>query len=149
MFARLVTTLVFDIQTSVGKTKVPAQVNLVWLVFLVPALLLGVHLGGITGAAAAHAAAAAFVAVPIIVWSLARSGITLRPIVPARRRILLAGLVSAVVMVAVARTAADLPLVQVLVGGRTSLAAHLVVPAADRSRLFTLIRARSRPKASV
>jgi PST family polysaccharide transporter len=151
MFARLVTTLAFDIQTSMGKTKVPVQVNLVWLVFLVPALVLGVHLGGITGAAAAHAAVAALVAVPIIVWSLARSGITLRPIVPALRRILLAAVVSAAVMLAVARTAADLPLVQVLVGGGAGLAAYLlvVVPAADRSRLVTLIRRRPRPTASV
>ena len=64
MVARLLTTLGFDIQTSLGKTHVTARVNMTWLLALVPALFVGAKLGGITGAAAANAAVALFVALP-------------------------------------------------------------------------------------
>jgi O-antigen/teichoic acid export membrane protein len=151
MFARLVTTLAFDVQTSLGNTKVPIQVNLVWLLFLVPALYVGVRLGGISGAAAAHAVVAVLVAIPVIVWSLTRSGITLRPVIAPFRRVIVAGTVAAAVMLAVAKAMEGLPVLQLLVGGVTGVAAYLVVvvPVAAWPRLFSVMRRRHRLTASV
>ena len=45
MVARLLTTLGFDIQTSLGKTHVTARVNMTWVLALVPALLVGANTG--------------------------------------------------------------------------------------------------------
>jgi PST family polysaccharide transporter len=126
-------------------------VNLVWLLFLVPALYVGVRLGGISGAAAAHAVVAVLVAIPVIVWSLTRSGITLRPVIAPFRRVIVAGTVAAAVMLAVAKAMEGLPVLQLLVGGVTGVAAYLVVvvPVAAWPRLFSVMRRRHRLTASV
>ncbi len=148
MFARMLTALAFDVQTSLGNTSVPLRVNSMWVVVLVPALWVGVHVGGITGAAAAAAVVALFVAIPLLVHSFHRSGVSLRPALPALTRILLAGAVAGLVMFVVARLVGEHPLAEVLVAGGAGLLAYLlvVVPSAQRGRVFGDLRRRLRPR---
>ena len=75
MVARMLTALVFDIQTGLGNTKVTVGLNLVWLVALLPALWIGAHHGGIRGAAIGHAIVALVVAIPLAGWLLHRAGV--------------------------------------------------------------------------
>ena len=75
MVARMLTALVFDIQTGLGNTRVTVWLNLVWLVALLPALWIGAHHGGIRGAAIGHAVVALVVAIPLAGWLLHRAGI--------------------------------------------------------------------------
>jgi PST family polysaccharide transporter len=147
MFARMFTTLALDLQTSLGNTKVPMLVNTAWVIALVPALLLGTRWGGITGAAAASAVVAVVVAIPLIVASLHRAGVDLRPALRDLGRIVLGAAAAAVVMLGVARLSGGNPTVQLLVGGAAGVCAYVlvVVPAQDRARYTTALRRRLRP----
>jgi O-antigen/teichoic acid export membrane protein len=147
MFARMFTTLALDLQTSLGNTKVPMLVNTAWVIALVPALLLGTRWGGITGAAAASAVVAVVVAIPLIVASLHRAGVDLRPALRDLGRIVLGAAAAAVVMLGVARLSGGNPTVQLLVGGAAGVCAYVlvVVPAQDRARYITALRRRLRP----
>ena len=80
MVARMLTALVFDIQTGLGNTKVTVGLNLVWLVALLPALWIGAHHGGIRGAAIGHAIVALVVAIPLAGWLLHRAGVHMGPV---------------------------------------------------------------------
>ena len=144
MVARLLTTLGFDIQTSLGKTHVTARVNATWVIALVPAIYLGATLGGIAGAAAANALVALSVAVPLILHSLHRSGVSLRPALPMIFRILAAGVVAAVVMVVATLTLQGSNILQLMVGGVLGGIAYLavVVPAKERGQLVARITGR-------
>ena len=73
--------MVFDIQTGRGETSVTITLNLVWLIFLLPALWFGTSRGGMQGAAAGHAVVALLVAIPFAAWMLHRSGVDMRPVV--------------------------------------------------------------------
>jgi PST family polysaccharide transporter len=146
MVARLLTTLGFDIQTSLGKTHVTARVNATWVLALVPAIYVGANLGGITGAAAANAAVALLVAVPLILHSLMRSGVSLRPALPAILRILAGGAATALIMLATSLVLRGSNALQVVVGGALGGLAYLaiVVPARERAQVIAGLTSRFR-----
>ena len=117
MVARMFTALVFDVQTGLGNTRVTVWLNLAWLAALLPALWLGAHAGGTSGAAGAHAVVAVVVAIPLAGWLLHRSGVDMLPVIrKCARSILAAAVVAGVVMALVARPL-DAPFVQLVVAG--------------------------------
>jgi O-antigen/teichoic acid export membrane protein len=78
-----------------------------WLAALIPALLVGVRLGGITGVAAGHVLVAAAIVVPASLWTLSRAGITVRSVARACSRPALGGALMAVISLLVSRLAGD------------------------------------------
>lgn len=125
MVARMFTALVFDIQTSLGNTRVTLWLNLVWLVALVPALWVGANSGGISGAAAAHAIVAVVVAIPFAGWLLHRAHVDMRPVLRLVVRPLVAATVAGLVMFVVAGWF-DAPIAQLVVAGGAGALVYLV-----------------------
>ena len=93
----------------------------VWLAALVPVLLVGARLRGITGVSAGHVIIAAALIGPAFLWALSWAGISVRSIVVACLRPMAAGALMAVVSLAV---------VHVLGGGLVGLAAAIAVSCA-------------------
>ena len=126
MVARMFTALVFDIQTGRGNTRVTIWLNLAWLVALVPALWFGAELGGMGGAAAAHAGVAVLVAIPLAAWMLHRSGVDMVPVLGLLRRPILAALAAAAAMAVLARLL-DGHLLELVVAGGTGAVVYLLL----------------------
>jgi PST family polysaccharide transporter len=137
MVARMLTALAFDILTSLGVTHATVWLNLGWAAVLIPSLILGVHLGGIRGAAIAHAIVAVTVAIPLAVVALQRGGVTLRPVAPALVRPLLSGLLAGLIMFGVSELFEFPPPVELFVAGGAGLIAYLlvVIPASQFGKL--------------
>ena len=76
-----------------------------WLAALIPVLLVGARLGGITGASAGHVLVAAAVVIPASLWTLSRAGITVRSMTRACFRPALGGALMAVASLLVSRLA--------------------------------------------
>lgn len=135
--ARVLTSLTFDILTSLGATRSTVWLNVVWAMALVPALVVGARLDGGRGAAIAHAIVAVLVAIPLAVLALHRGGVNLRPTVPALARPLFGAVLAAGIMALLAKTIGGHPFVQLCVAGGTGLVAYLliVVPAETLRRL--------------
>jgi PST family polysaccharide transporter len=74
-----------------------------WLAALVPVLLVGARLGGITGASAGHVLVAAAIVIPASLWTLSRAGITVRSMARACFRPALGGALMAVASLLVSR----------------------------------------------
>jgi len=127
MIARMLTSLAFDILTSLGITHATVWLNLGWAAVLIPALIAGVHLDGIRGAAIAHAIVAVVVAIPLTVFALQRGGVDLRPAGPALVRPLLGGLLAGLIMFGISELFAFPPPVELLVAGSAGLIAYLLV----------------------
>ncbi|MFI6789748.1 oligosaccharide flippase family protein [Nonomuraea sp. NPDC050383] len=79
----LISFLAVDILTGLGATRTTVWLNLVWAAALLPALVAGAHLGGIRGAAVAHALVAVVVAFPVALLLLRRVGVRVTPALPA------------------------------------------------------------------
>jgi PST family polysaccharide transporter len=126
MVARMLTALVFDVQTGLGNTRVSIWLNLAWLVALLPALWFGAHAGGTRGAAGAHAVVAVVVAIPLAVWMMHRSGLDMRPVLRRSARPVLAAVVAGVVMALVARPL-DAPLLQLVVAGGLGTVVYVLI----------------------
>ena len=133
MVARMLTALVFDIQTGLGNTKVTILLNLAWLFALLPALWIGADSGGIRGAAIGHAIVAFVVAIPLAGWLLHRSGVDMRPVLRKVVRPLLAGVVAGVTMAGLAQRI-DSPLVQLVVAGGLGFVVYLVIALPSEGR---------------
>jgi O-antigen/teichoic acid export membrane protein len=73
---RMVGAFAFDILAGAGASRLAFLLTLGWAVPLVPALVLGTHLGGIQGTAVAHAMVAVTIAAPLIALSLRRIGVS-------------------------------------------------------------------------
>jgi PST family polysaccharide transporter len=99
---RLVTSLTADVLSGAGKTFAALWVHIGWAVALIPALIIGTHLGGIRGTGIAHVAVGAGIAVPLAMVALRRVGVPLLPIARALLRPLLAGALAALVCAGVA-----------------------------------------------
>jgi O-antigen/teichoic acid export membrane protein len=128
MIARMLTGLAFDILTSLGTTHVMVWLNLAWAAVLIPCLIVGIHLlGGIHGAAIAHAIVALVVAIPLGIVALQRGGVNLRPVVPAVVRSLLAGVLAGLIMLGVSKLFDFPPPLELFVAGGTGLIAYLLV----------------------
>ena len=93
----------------------------VWLAALVPVLLVGARLRGITGVSAGHVIIAAALIGPAFLWALSRAGTSVRSIVVACLRPMAGGALMAVVSLAV---------VHVLGGGLVGLAVAIAVSCA-------------------
>lgn len=83
MVVRMLTSLAFDILTSLGATRATVWLNAGWAIALIPALWFGTHLDGIRGAAISHGIVAVVVALPLAVIALHRAGVPLLPVLPA------------------------------------------------------------------
>ncbi|MEV0144995.1 MULTISPECIES: oligosaccharide flippase family protein [unclassified Nonomuraea] len=79
----LISFLAVDILTGLGATRTTVWLNLGWAAVLLPALVAGAHLGGIRGAAVAHALVAVVVALPVALLVLHRAGVRVTPALPA------------------------------------------------------------------
>lgn len=150
MVVRMLTALAFDILAAMGATRSTMWLNLGWAVALVPALMAGARLGGIRGAAIAHATIGLLIALPLAALALHRAGVVLAPIAAAVARPLLGGALSAVVTAGLAQLTHGAPFVQLAVAGGTGLLVYVlvVVPQAVLrqlgGRVTELIPARSR-----
>jgi O-antigen/teichoic acid export membrane protein len=126
MIVRMLTSLAFDILTSLGATRSTVWLNAGWAVVLIPALWFGTHLDNIRGAAIAHSIVAVAVALPLAVIALHRAGVPLLPVLPALVRPAAgAALCAAVTLLAVR-----------LIDGGVFL--HLFVPGAVGMLVFVL-----------
>ncbi len=67
--------LFYDAMAAVGKRNTLMAIQGIWLVTLIPVLLVGARLGGITGVAAGHVVVAAALVGPAFLWALSRAGI--------------------------------------------------------------------------
>lgn len=69
---RVLMSFLFDLLVSTGHQRYVLGVQLTWVATATPALLVGAHLGGIRGAALAHAAVAIGVAAPLAAVGIGR-----------------------------------------------------------------------------
>lgn len=142
MVVRMLTSLTFDILTSLGSTKYTVWLNGGWALALIPALWLGTRLGGIRGTAIAHGVVAALVALPLAVLMLKRAGVSMVPTLPALVRPLIGAGLAAGVIVGVQSVISASPFVQLLVAGGMGVVTYIlvVVPMAQLARLTSLPR---------
>ncbi len=112
----------YDLLVSIGRSGRLLALQVVWLVVLIPALIIGARAGDIGGVGLAHFAVAGGLILPLYLLALRHAGISLRPAAHALRRPVLA-LVLGIVVVLGGRTL-DLPNVAelIVVGGVGSAA---------------------------
>ena len=139
MIARMLSALALDILTSLGNTNATVWLNLGWAAALIPAMIMGVHLDGIRGAAIAHAIVAVVVAMPLTVLMLQRGGVNLRPVVPALVRPLLGGLIAGLTMLVASELFEFPPALELFVAGGAGLVSYLLV-AIPASQLAKFVR---------
>ena len=78
---RIVFELAYDFLVVLRRSGSILVIQLIWLIVLLPALLLGVHAGGLAGVSLAQTVVAAGVVLPLYSWQLARVGVPLRELV--------------------------------------------------------------------
>jgi PST family polysaccharide transporter len=122
---RMLTQLAVDVLTSAGATRATLWLNLGWAAALVPALVIGIRLDGIRGAAIAHALVGLLVAVPLAVGALRHIGVRLGPVVPTLVRPVLAGVLSASACMLVAELTSS-SFLELLAAGSAGLLAYVV-----------------------
>ena len=76
--ARVAVELSYDYLVAVGRTTSNFAVQVLWLLLLVPALVVGANRGGILGVAAGHAVIAGLVIGPVYAVALRRANVSLR-----------------------------------------------------------------------
>ncbi|GAA1013575.1 hypothetical protein Aple_087780 [Acrocarpospora pleiomorpha] len=130
MLVRMLTSFALDILNGQGATRATVWMNIGYGVVMVPAVIACTHLDGIRGAAIGQAGAALLVALPLAVVAVNRTGITLKPILPALIRPLLGGLALLAVALPLAYLTAGNPFVSLALAGGAGLATYvaLVVP---------------------
>jgi O-antigen/teichoic acid export membrane protein len=130
--------LAYDLFSGIGRTRVLFVLQALWIALLVPALLIGANRGGIAGVALGHVVVAGVVMVPVFTWSIVRSGASLRLIVAAVARPVLAALAGGAAAVLVVRQlSGSLP---ALIAGGLTLVAVYGLGAASFSELRSLPR---------
>ena len=92
--------LFYDAMAAVGKRNTLMAIQGLWLVTLIPVLLVGARLGGITGVSAGHVVVAAALVGPAFLWALSRAGIPVTSMARACLRPLLGGVLMATVVAA-------------------------------------------------
>ncbi|MFD4183422.1 lipopolysaccharide biosynthesis protein [Rhodococcus sp. NPDC058514] len=127
MVVRMLTSLAFDILTSLGATKATFWLHVGWAVALLPALWIGTHLDGIRGAALAHSTVAMLVALPLAVLALRRSGISLVPTLPALVRPVIGAALSAAAILLALTLISGGAFVQLVLGGAIGLLVFVLV----------------------
>ncbi|HEX6346013.1 lipopolysaccharide biosynthesis protein [Umezawaea sp.] len=123
---RVALELGYDFLASAGRSRAILVIHVVWLGALVPLLLVGAHLDGIRGVAAAHVVVAVLVIVPAYLVAFRPYGVKARALGATLARPVLGG----VLMIAVAQAVTFVVpgnVWQLLVGGVLSLAAYTAV----------------------
>jgi PST family polysaccharide transporter len=124
---RVLTSLTFDILTSVGATRATLWLNLGWAVALVPVLYVGTSMAGIRGAAIGHALVASLVALPLAILLLYRAGVRLAPIGPALVRPLLGCGLAATVCLLVVHLVGSSHFLQLSLAGSAGLVTYVLI----------------------
>jgi O-antigen/teichoic acid export membrane protein len=114
--ARVLAELAYDFLVALGRSRSNFLVQSLWFAGLVPALVIGAHLGGIVGVAIGHAICAALIVGPAYGRVLRRNGVSLLAIL----KQIVRPVVAAVLAGAAGWASLDLVdgwLVQILLGG--------------------------------
>lgn len=132
MVARMVSQLVTQLMSAMNRTVSSLVLNIVWLAALVPALLVGTRMDGISGAGLAHAAVSVVVAIPLCLGLIRVHAIRLGAFARSTVRIVLATVVAALMCFGVARLLAGTAVGGLLVGSVVTVLAFalVVVPVA-------------------
>ena len=93
--------LAYDGLAAAERKQTLLVVQGLWLVVLVPVLLAGARLDGITGVSAGHVLVAVLVVGPAFLWSLHRIGITVRALLARCLRPIIGGILMAAVSLAI------------------------------------------------
>jgi lipopolysaccharide exporter len=131
----VVTELFANMLAALGKPKFILTVNIIWFAILVPAMIVGVHKGGISGAALAHIIVVVPLILPCYVIALKRA--TAVPI-SLLAKAALPPLAAAVLAAFVARAAAsqfDRPLFQLAAGMAAGCVSYAILTAPQLIRL--------------
>ncbi|WP_214103455.1 oligosaccharide flippase family protein [Acrocarpospora catenulata] len=138
MLVRMLTSFALDILNGQGATRATAWMNIGYGAAMVPAVIVCTHLDGIRGAAAGQAGAALLVALPLAVLAVNRTGIRLRPVLPALVRPALGGLALLAVTLPVAYLTRGNLFVSLFLSGTVGMVTYvlLVVPF-EKLRTFT------------
>jgi O-antigen/teichoic acid export membrane protein len=127
MIVRMLTSLAFDILTSLGFTKSTVWLNAGWAIALVPALLIGTHLDGIRGAAIAHGVVAVLIALPLALLALHLGGVSLVPTLPTLVRPTIGAALAAAVIILIDSVVSSNSFVQLVLAGGAGLIAYILV----------------------
>ena len=133
---RVLVGFVFDYLAGLGRARTALALQGCWLVALLPALIIGVHVDGIRGAAIAHVIVAALVTAPLFVTTLHRARIDLRAV--GRRLVRPAlGVLAVIAVGALAQVTLRDPFTHLLVFTPLMLAIYAVVavPSGDLAQL--------------
>ena len=140
---RVALQLMTDVLVAVGRSKRAFVLQAIWLAALVPALVVGAHVGGITGVAWAHVLVALLVVTPLHLKAIAPIGIRLRALVRASGRPLLAAAAAAAAAlagVALAATLGHSDFVTLAVAGTAALLTFAAIMAPMRHTALAAIR---------
>jgi PST family polysaccharide transporter len=72
---RILFELAYDYLVVLARSRLVLVIQIVWILALIPALIIGTHIDGIAGAGAAEAAVAAFAVLPWYMGGLSKAGI--------------------------------------------------------------------------
>jgi PST family polysaccharide transporter len=132
---RIMFELVYDYFVVLANTRVVFTVQVIWLVALVPALYLGSHLAGPPGAGAAQFLVALCIVLPIYLFEMRRTGISVGAFA-SRIAVPLAAAVGVAAVGVLASRAIPNDIVSLLVSGIVALAAMVLLV----YRLRTVLR---------
>jgi PST family polysaccharide transporter len=138
MFAvvRIIQDLAMDTLIAVGNSMSTLVLQSCWLIVLIPSLIVGAHLDGITGVAIGHVIVGFLVVTPIYTIVIQRLGVSIRSLL----KHLAWPLIGAVLSAFAARTAADYfhtPFVALVVGGTCGLLVYSLAVLPTRRILST------------
>lgn len=140
---RTLEALVENFLAGLGRSLAVLWISVAWLLSLLPAIIVGAHLGGIRGVGAAHALVAAVVVFPLALLMTWPSGVDLRPFLVQLIRLATAGLAAAAAVLLIsAAVPGDVP--RLAGAGAAALVAYTAVWAAWPD-LRRLLRARRDP----
>lgn len=123
---RILIDLLIDLTIADGRPRVALAVRTGWLVAIVPALLIGAERDGLRGVGVAHLLVAASVVLPWLLLDARRSGIRTAVLARQAFRPVVAGAVSAAVMLAVLPAVSG-ALPRLVLAGGCGTAAYLLV----------------------
>jgi PST family polysaccharide transporter len=78
---RVITELAYDFLVALGRPRPNLWLQIIWCLFLVPALILGARWHGVIGVATGHAVVAVGVMIPAYLIALSRVGVSIRRVV--------------------------------------------------------------------
>jgi len=140
---RVALQLMTDVLVAVGRSKRAFVLQAIWLAALVPALVVGAHLGGLTGIAWAHVLVALLVVTPLHLRAIAPLGIRLRALLRASGRPMLAASAAAIAALAgmaLANTLGDGDVVTLAIAGMAALVTFAAIMAPVRHSALAAIR---------